>query len=354
MLLTGNDAARPSTVRLAGGGARSQVWPQLFADVLRLPVEVMECTELGAQGSAICAAAAVGAAPRYSYGRAAHDAGGTQLRARRREIRSLRAQIRTLHHDGRPARPRLEPPACASARTRSCRSLITMPHGGDLVAEVLMQMGVEFVFGMPGGQTTALHEGIAARAPRIRHVLVRDERSGPYAADAYARLTGKPGITDVTVGPGTTKLPDGLVEALNASIPMIALVGELPLDWTSLRAKGVASQGFDQQGFLQTITKATFTVPSLEALPDLLRAAFRIATAPRPGPVALVIPHDVMDGEWDGRPIAIDNRHSRIPSVRYRPDDAEIEAAAALLRASKRAGFRVRRRRAWGRRGPRW
>ena len=214
-----------------------------------------------------------------------------------------------------------------------------MPHGGDLVAEVLMQMGVEFVFGMPGGQTTALHEGIAARAPRIRHVLVRDERSGPYAADAYARLTGKPGITDVTVGPGTTKLPDGLVEALNASIPMIALVGELPLDWTSLRAKGVASQGFDQQGFLQTITKATFTVPSLEALPDLLRAAFRIATAPRPGPVALIIPHDVMDGEWDGRPIAIDTRHSRIPSVRYRPDDAEIEAAAALLRASKRPAF---------------
>ena len=214
-----------------------------------------------------------------------------------------------------------------------------MAHGGDLVAEMLMQMGVEFVFGMPGGQTTALHDGIARRAPRIRHVLVRDERSGPYAADAYARLTGKPGITDVTVGPGTTKLPDGLVEALNASVPMIALVGELPLDWTSLRAKGVASQGFDQQGFLQTVTKATFTVPSLAALPDLIRAAFRIATAPRPGPVALIIPHDVMDGEWEETPVAVDLRHARIPSLRYRPSDDDIAAAAALIARSRRPAF---------------
>lgn len=211
-----------------------------------------------------------------------------------------------------------------------------MAHGGDLLAEMLMQMEVEYVFGMPGGQTAALHDGIARRMPRIQHVLVRDERSGPYAADAYARLTGKPGVTDVTVGPGTTKLPDGLVEALNASVPMIALVGELPLDWTSLRAKGVASQGFDQQAFLQSITKATFMVPSLEALPDLVRAAFRIATAPRPGPVALIIPHDVMDAEWEETEVHIDPRNIRIPSLRYQPSAGDVAAAAELMRAAKR------------------
>lgn len=212
-----------------------------------------------------------------------------------------------------------------------------MPHVGDLLAEMLVRYGVEYVFGMPGGQTTALHDGIAHRSPKIKHVLVRDERSAPYAADAYARLTGKPGICDVTVGPGTTKLPDGLVEALNASIPMIALVGELPLDWTSLRAKGVASQGMDQQAFLAPITKATFMVPSVAALPDLVRAAFRIATAPRPGPVALIIPHDVMDAEWDGDDaILTDDRAIRIPSLRYRPADEELDAAARLIRAAER------------------
>ena len=94
-----------------------------------------------------------------------------------------------------------------------------MPHAGDLVAEMLVRYGIDCVFGQPGGQTAALYDGIARRAPKINHVLIRDERSAGYAADAYARLTGRPGIVDVTVGPGTTKLPDGLLESYNASDP---------------------------------------------------------------------------------------------------------------------------------------
>jgi acetolactate synthase-1/2/3 large subunit len=213
-----------------------------------------------------------------------------------------------------------------------------MAHVGDLLAEMLQQSGVEFVFGMPGGQTAALHDGIARRSPAIRHILVRDERSAGYAADAYARLTGKPGVCDVTVGPGATKLPDGLVEALNASIPIVAIVGELPLNWMSLRAKGVASQGFDQVAFFQPITKATFIVPSAAALPDLVRSAFRIATAPRPGPVVIIIPHDVMDAEWDESAIkpVIDDRTIRMPSMRYAPPAADIERAARLIERAKR------------------
>jgi len=213
-----------------------------------------------------------------------------------------------------------------------------MAHIGDLLAEMLQQLEVEFVFGMPGGQTAALHDGIARRAPAIRHILVRDERSAGYAADAYARLTGKPGVCDVTVGPGATKLPDGLVEALNASIPMVAIVGELPLNWTSLRAKGVASQGFDQVAFFQPITKATFMVPSPAALPDLVRSAFRIATAPRPGPVVLIIPHDVMDAEWDEAAIksVVDDRNIHAPSIRYAPPQSDIAEAARLFERAKR------------------
>jgi acetolactate synthase-1/2/3 large subunit len=212
-----------------------------------------------------------------------------------------------------------------------------MAHVGDLLAELLVRHEVEYVFGMPGGQTAALHDGIARRAPRIRHVLVRDERSAGYAADAYARLTGKPGVVDVTVGPGATKLPDGLVEAFNASIPMIAIVGELPLDWLSLRAKGVASQGFDQLAMLQPITKAAFLVPSKEALPDLVRTAFRIATSPRPGPVALLIPHDVMDAEWDETAdLPIDERTARAPSIRYMPPAGDLDRAARLMERAER------------------
>jgi acetolactate synthase-1/2/3 large subunit len=198
-----------------------------------------------------------------------------------------------------------------------------MAHIGDLVAETLARYGTTHVFGLPGGQTAALYDGIARRAPRIQHVLVRDERSAGYAADAYARLTGRPGVCDVTVGPGTTKLSDGLAEARNASIPVIALVGELPRDWAPLRDMGVASQGFDQIPFLRSITKMTWAVPSEKALPHLIRAAYRTAASGRPGPVALVIPH-------------VDDRYTTVPAHRPYASPDEVESAAALLARSQR------------------
>ena len=213
-----------------------------------------------------------------------------------------------------------------------------MAHMGDLVAEMLAQYGVELVFGMPGGQTTALHDGISRRTDRIRHVLMRDERNAAYAADAYARLTGKPGVCDVTVGPGANLLPAGFIEALNASVPMIGIVGELPLDWLSLKDKGIASQGFDQLSFFKTITKDSWLVPSKAALPDLIRTAFRVATSPRPGPVALIIPHDIFDAEWNEEEIriGIDDRAIQAPFLRSAPVASSVTEAVALIERAKR------------------
>ena len=213
-----------------------------------------------------------------------------------------------------------------------------MPHVGDLLAELLVNYGVTNVFGQPGGQTAALYDGLARRSPRIVHTLVRDERSAAYAADAFARLTGRPGVCDVTVGPGTTKLADGLVESLNASVPVIALVGELPMDWAPYREYGVASQGFDQVRFLQSITKSTLVVPSVDALPQMVRAAFRIATSGRPGPVALIVPHDILDAEWkaDAASVEVDDRYARAPAYRPVASDDSIEQAAALLKKALR------------------
>ena len=212
-----------------------------------------------------------------------------------------------------------------------------MAHGGDLLALMLGRAGVSHVFGLPGGQTAALYDGISHQ-PAMRHLLVRDERSAAYAADAFARLTGRPGVCDVTVGPGTTKLADGLVESFNASVPVIALVGELPTDWAPLRHKGVASQGFDQVSFLSTITKSAIPVPSLTALPDLVRSAFRIATSGRPGPVALIVPHDVLDADWAGGrdDVGVDDRTAHAPSFRTVADPASIVEAMALLGAAAR------------------
>jgi acetolactate synthase-1/2/3 large subunit len=213
-----------------------------------------------------------------------------------------------------------------------------MAHVGDLVAEMLARYGVTHVFGQPGGQTAALYDGIARRSPRIRHVLVRDERSAAYAADAFARLTGRPGICDVTVGPGTTKLADGLVESHNASVPVIALVGELPRDWAPYREMGVASQGFDQIRFLSSITKSTLEVPTVASLPQLIRSAFRIATTGRPGPVALVVPHDVLDADWepDDADLEVDERYERAPAYRPVASPDAVAAAANVLNKARR------------------
>jgi acetolactate synthase I/II/III large subunit len=213
-----------------------------------------------------------------------------------------------------------------------------MAHVGDLLAEMLMRYGVSHVFGQPGGQTAALYDGIARRNPQLRHILVRDERSAAYAADAFARLTGRPGICDVTVGPGTTKLTDGLVESHNASVPVIALVGELPRDWAPYREMGVASQGFDQVKFLSSITKSTLEVPTIAALPQLIRSAFRIATSGRPGPVALVIPHDVLDAEWEAEDadVEVDDRFVKAPAFRPVASADSVRAAADLLMKAQR------------------
>jgi acetolactate synthase-1/2/3 large subunit len=213
-----------------------------------------------------------------------------------------------------------------------------MAHVGDLLAELLLRYGVTHVFGQPGGQTAALYDGIARRGPGLRHILVRDERSAAYAADAFARITGRPGVCDVTVGPGTTKLTDGLVESHNASVPVIALVGELPTDWAPYREMGVASQGFDQVGFLSSITKATLDVPNTAALPQMVRSAFRIATSGRPGPVAVVIPHDVLDADWQAadHDVDVDDRYMKAPAFRPAASADTVAAAAALLKKARR------------------
>ena len=100
----------------------------------------------------------------------------------------------------------------------------------------------------------------------------------------------------------------------------------------------MASQGFDQIGFLSAITKATLAVPDAPTLPDLVRAAFRIATSGRPGPVAVVIPHNVLDAEWAGGDgdLDVDDRTARAPAFRTVADPASIGQAATLLSAAAR------------------
>jgi acetolactate synthase I/II/III large subunit len=216
-------------------------------------------------------------------------------------------------------------------------------HGGALLAALLAEHGVRHVFGVPGGQTLALYDGLLDQAG-LTHVLTRDERSAAYAADGYARVTGQAGVCDATVGPGAAKLPSGLSESLGASVPVVALVSDLPARLAPHRYRGAASQALDQAGLLAPVTKWQATVPTAEVLPALVSQAFRVAVTGRPGPVALFLPQDVLDGpvvdeHVADEPVADEAgraRFGRFPPFRPVPDQADLAAAAAVLRAAQR------------------
>ncbi|MGE5137276.1 MAG: thiamine pyrophosphate-binding protein [Gemmatimonadota bacterium] len=216
----------------------------------------------------------------------------------------------------------------------------TAPHGGALLAALLAEHGVRHIFGLPGGQTLALYDGVLDQ-PGLRNVLVRDERSAAYAADAYARVTGRAGVCDATVGPGAAKLPSGLGEALGASVPVVALVSDLPGRLAPHRYRSAASQALDQQALLAPVTKWQATVPDADTLPALVRQAFREATTGRPGPVALFLPQDVLDGPAKpagpaAPPQPGSERFGRFPAFRPVPEPADVTAAAGVLRAAAR------------------
>jgi acetolactate synthase I/II/III large subunit len=212
-------------------------------------------------------------------------------------------------------------------------------HAGDLLVELLTAHGVDTVFGLPGGQTAAMYDAIDRRPGEIRHVGVRDERSAAYAADAYARMTGKVGVCDATAGPGAAKLPSGLGEALNSSIPVLAIVSELPSSTEARRYRGATSQGLDQEALLAPVTKWLATVRRQEDLAPLVRRAFREATTGRPGPVALVFPQEVLDEAPRVPEPAPDPHAARFgsfPAARLHPDPDDVTAVVRLLGRARR------------------
>ncbi|MFN2166180.1 MAG: thiamine pyrophosphate-binding protein, partial [Anaerolineae bacterium] len=205
---------------------------------------------------------------------------------------------------------------------------------GDRLAQLLAESGVKHVFGVPGGQTLPLYEGIRKSGGAISHVLMRDERSAGFAADAYARLTGKLGVCDATVGPGATNLLSPLAEAHCSSIPMLAIISDISRAWEHRRVRGNASQAIQQLEMFKPVSKWQVTLAQPASLENLLDQAIRVAVSGRPGPVVLAMPDDVgdLDIDWLRRvkPDATFPRH------RGAIDPAQIQAARqALLQANK-------------------
>jgi acetolactate synthase-1/2/3 large subunit len=204
--------------------------------------------------------------------------------------------------------------------------------GGRALAEMLRLAGAGPMFGMGGFQLLPFYDAVGLVG--LNHHLINDERCGAFAADAYARVTNRPGICDGTLGPGATNLVTGLVESLNGGIPIVAIAGDTNRahSWKNM------TQECRQVEILRPAVKELIRVEMTSRIPELVRRAFAVATSARPGPVLLDVPEDVAHGTHDFAPedFVIDEATLKAPARRIRPDRAGIERAAKLIAKARR------------------
>ncbi|HUO30297.1 MAG TPA: biosynthetic-type acetolactate synthase large subunit [Bryobacteraceae bacterium] len=173
----------------------------------------------------------------------------------------------------------------------------TLMNGAKMLLECLAREGVDCFFGYPGGVTLPFYDAIYDH--HIRHVLVRHEENACFAAEGYARATGKVGVCCATSGPGATNLVTGLVDAMMDSIPLVALTGQV----SSKLIGSDAFQEADTFGITRSCTKHNYLIKNLEDLPQVVHEAFYIAASGRPGPVLIDIPKDVFQAQGHYSPV---------------------------------------------------
>ena len=204
--------------------------------------------------------------------------------------------------------------------------------GGEAIAEMLKRHGVGPMFGMAGFQLLPFYD--AVRRLGMTHTLIADERSGAFMADAWARITGRPGMCDATLGPGATNLLTALTESLNAGVPLIAMIGDTNREhsWKNM------TQETQQVEMLRPAVKEVIRVEVGKRIPEHVRRAYAVATSGRPGPVLLDVPEDICHGVFDFTEddFWVDEATAHAPARRIRPDADGIASAAKLLAAAKR------------------
>src|SRR5262245_24367298 len=185
-----------------------------------------------------------------------------------------------------------KPQQTATAATTEQRGeLGPRMRGSDILVQALEREGVEAIFAYPGGASMEFHQSLTRS--KIRTILPRHEQGGSFAAEGYARASGKAGVCMATSGPGATNLIAGLAESYMDSVPVIAVTGQVP---QAMIGKG-AFQETDFFGLTLPIVKHSYLVTDINEIPRIVKEAFYIATSGRPGPVVIDIPKNVQQAE---------------------------------------------------------
>ncbi|MFS9364343.1 acetolactate synthase large subunit [Streptococcus oralis subsp. tigurinus] len=208
-------------------------------------------------------------------------------------------------------------------------SLESPKTGSDLVLETLRDLGIDTIFGYPGGAVLPLYDAIY-NFKGIRHILGRHEQGCLHEAEGYAKSTGKLGVAVVTSGPGATNAITGIADAMSDSVPLLVFTGQVA------RA-GIGKDAFQEAdivGITMPITKYNYQVRETADIPRIITEAVHIATTGRPGPVVIDLPKDVSALETD----FIYSPEVNLPSYQptLEPNDMQIKKILKQLSKAKK------------------
>jgi acetolactate synthase I/II/III large subunit len=194
-------------------------------------------------------------------------------------------------------------------------------NGARWLVQALLAEGVDTLFGYPGGAIMPFYD--ALHGSQLKHVLVRHEQGAAFAANGYARASGRVGVCVATSGPGASNLVTGIADAMLDSVPMVCITGQVgtPLMGTD------AFQELDVFGMTMPIVKHNFLPRSVNDLPNVVREAFRLAREGRPGPVLIDLPKDVQNADASHLPAHVPATIDAVPGA----SDAALHAALAQL-----------------------
>ena len=201
-------------------------------------------------------------------------------------------------------------------------------RGGEAIIESLKKMGVETIFGYPGGQTIPFYDMLYDAD--INHILVRHEQAAAHAADGFARASGKVGVCLATSGPGATNLVTGIATSFMDSSPIVAITGQVP---THLIGND-AFQEADIIGITMPIVKHSFQPKDPNLIPSIVKTSFELAASGRPGPVLIDVPKEVQEGELTEFKDNLIQTPGYNPTLKGNP--RQIKKAYELIKEAKR------------------
>lgn len=205
-----------------------------------------------------------------------------------------------------------------------------MITGSEALLRALIDEGVDTIFGYPGGQAIPIYDSLYDYRDKLRHILVRHEQGATHAAQGYARVSGKVGVTLVTSGPGATNTITGIADAMMDSTPIVVIAGQVPSPLLGTDA----FQEIDVIGITQPITKWAYQIRKPEEIAWAVSRAFYIASTGRPGPVVLDFAKDAQVGMVDYQYKKVDYIRSYQPEPDIKPE--RIRDAAALINAAQK------------------